>query len=93
MIVTLELPDELATQLMALPESERNRYATAAFWHYTEEVDNVAGEDSEEKEDECIAIVEQALADVEAGRNMVHFEDVLRRYEADKLERLAKIAA
>jgi len=66
--VTLELPDNIADQLEAMPPDRRNRYATAAI---TEKLD---AEPPLSQED--LNAIGRGIADVEAGR-VVPLEDVI----------------
>ena len=80
MTVTLDLPDELSSRLTALiPEETRDRFAAAAI----ADALNLRQLETEE----CVPIVEQALADMDAGRNLVSFEEVCDQWDADRAER------
>ncbi|HZT41180.1 MAG TPA: hypothetical protein VFA07_03280 [Chthonomonadaceae bacterium] len=77
MTITIDLPDELASRLAELlPEEERNRFAVNAIAE--------ALEARRRDTAECVTAVEQALADMDAGRNLIPFEEVSRQWEADK---------
>lgn len=74
MTITIDLPDELASRLAELlPEEERNRFAIAAIAE--------ALEARKRDSSECIAAVEEALADMDEGRNLIPFEEVCRQWE------------
>lgn len=80
MTLTIDLPDELAARLAELlPEEERDRFAVAAIAE--------ALEARQSDSAECIEAVEQALADMDAGRNLIPFEDVCRQWDAEKASR------
>jgi len=69
--ITLELPDDLAARLAALlPEGERDRFAVAAIADALETC-------------ECVAAVEEALADRDAGRT-ISFEEEIARWQRQK---------
>jgi predicted transcriptional regulator len=77
MTLTIDLPDELASRLAELlPEEERDRFAVAAIAEALEarRCDSA----------ECIAAVEQALEDMDEGRNLIPFEEVCRQWDADR---------
>ena len=80
MTLTIELPDDVASRLAEmLPEGERDRFAASAIADALES----RMRDSEE----CVLAVEEALADMEAGRNLIPFEEVCRQWEAEKASR------
>lgn len=79
MTVTLDLPDELASRLTLLPEGTRDRFAAAAL------ADALDLRHSETAD--CVTVVEQALADMDAGRGLVSFDEACRQWEADKVAR------
>jgi predicted transcriptional regulator len=102
MTITMDLPDELAARLAELlPEEERDRFAIAAIAEalaarlqdhdarlaasLIAEID--PQEEPEREAAECIAIVEEGLEDVDAGRNLISFEDARRQWEAEKQAR------
>ena len=85
MTIAIELPDELSSRLAAsVPEEERVEFAVAA----------IAGalEAQRQEEAECVAALEEALADMEAGRS-ISFEDELARWQSQKAVLLAKSEA
>ena len=100
MTLTLNLPEELATRLAAtLPEAERDRFALTAIADALaarqreaearlEQV-LLADYDPEQDAAECRAIVEEGLDDVEAGRDIVSFDEAQRRWEAERATRRA----
>ena len=88
MTITIELPDELSSRLAAsVPEEERVEFAVAAIAE--------ALEAQRQEEAECVAALEEALADMEAGRS-ISFEESQRQWEEGpikaRLDRLAKAA-
>lgn len=102
MTFTIELPAELASRLMAiLPEEERSRFAASAIAEalmarqregdarlaaaLLAELD--PKKEPEREAAECRSIVEEGLEEVDAGRNLVSFEDVRRQWEAEKAAR------
>src|SRR5882724_4362895 len=101
MTLTLDLPEELASRLaMLLPEEERDRFAVAAIAEALAArqrsdaqlaasllADLDPDKDPESEAAECISIVEEGLEDVDAGRNLISFEEACRRWEADKATR------
>ncbi len=102
MTFTLDLPEELARQLTALPDAERSRFATAALADALDArvregearlIESLLAELDPEQEPEreaaeCIAIVEQELADMEAGRGKsITLEEARRQWEAEKAAR------
>jgi predicted transcriptional regulator len=93
--LTLNLPDELAKELAAiLPEAERDRFAVSAIAEALAErqtqeeaglADALLAElDPEAEADreraECRSVVEEGLADVDAGRDLVTFEEARRQW-------------
>jgi predicted transcriptional regulator len=77
MTITIELPEDLASQLaQVLPEEERDRFAIDAI------AEALAARRRDA--DDCTAAVEQALADMDAGRNLIPFEDVCRHWASEK---------
>jgi len=88
-----------------LPEDERARFAVAAIADALQarqreeaadkrvlaalHADLDPDADPERDARECIAAGEEALADVDAGRGLVPFEEVRRRWEADTAAWLA----
>jgi predicted transcriptional regulator len=80
MTITIDLPDDLASRLAEiLPEEERSRFAVDAIAEALE----ARRRDSEE----CIVAVEQALADMDEGRNLIPFEEICRLWDAEKAAR------
>jgi predicted transcriptional regulator len=76
MTLTIDLPDELASRLAALlREEERSRFSVAAI------ADALA---FREEEQNCIEVVEQALADMDEGRGLISLEEACRLWDADK---------
>jgi predicted transcriptional regulator len=69
--ITLKLPDDLATALEAMPEDERNHFATAAL--------TAAIEDDEEADPEVIAALQESIADLDAGKGQS-----LEDYQAER---------
>ena len=95
MTLTLKLPEELAARLAAtLPEAERDRFALAAIEDALAarqresearlEQTLLADFDSERDAAACRAIVEQGLDDVDAGRDLVAFDEAQRRWDAER---------
>jgi predicted transcriptional regulator len=73
MTMTIELPDELASRLNALlPEEERGSFAVSAI------ADALLAQERDSAE--CIAAVEEAIADMETGRS-VSFEEEEARWQ------------
>jgi predicted transcriptional regulator len=102
MTITIDLPEELASQLTALlPEKERDRFAIAAIAEALSArlqacdarlAASLVAEIDPEKEPEreaaeCIVVVEEGLEDVDAGRNLVSLEEVRLQWEAEKTVR------
>jgi hypothetical protein len=82
--VTLELPDDLAATLEAMPEDERNHYATALMR------DGLAyREEDEEADPEVIVALQASIAEVEAGGRLLTLEDM----DAAFAEREARVLA
>ena len=82
MILTIDLPEELASRLNELlPEEERVRFAVAAIAHalVVQERDSA----------ECIAAVEEAIAEMETGRTIA-LKDERARWEKQKAELVSK---
>ncbi len=76
MTLTIDLPDELASRLSALlPEEERSRFSVAAI------ADALT---FREEEQDCVEVVEQALADMDKGHGLISFEEVCRQWDSDK---------
>ncbi len=95
MTFTLDLPEEVAAQLTdLLPSEERSRFAVAAIADALSvrlrEADArlvaalEAEYDPERDDEECRAIVEEGLDDIDAGRGLVSFEEACQRWEAEK---------
>ena len=99
MTFTLDLPEDVALRLTELlPSEERSRFAVAAIADALNArlrqadarlADALEAEYDPECDDaECRAIVEQELADVEAGRGKsVSLEEARRQWEAEKAAR------
>lgn len=101
MTFTLDLPEELAQQLTALPDAERSRFAAAALadalnarWREADArlADALLAEldpqlEPEREAAEFTAIIEAGLDDIDAGRDLVSFEEACRRWEAEKAAR------
>ena len=76
--VTINLPDELAAEFVSqLPEEERSQFSVAA----------IADALRFRQEEDCVSVVEQALADMDAGIGLVSFEEVCRQWDAEKAAR------
>ena len=83
MTLTIDLPAELAVRLATvLPEEERSQFAVMAI--------EDALEARLRDEAECVAAVEEAIAEMEAGRGLMSFEDAYREWDAEKALLLAK---
>ena len=83
MTITIDLLDELASQLTARLQDSDARLAASL-------VADIDPEREPEREAaECIAIVEEGLEDVDAGRNLISFEEARRQWEAEKTARRA----
>ncbi len=98
MTFTLDLPEEVAAQLTdLLPSEERSRFAVAAIADALSVrlreadarlADALEAEyDPERDAAECIAIVEQELADMEKGDDSITLEEFRRQWEAQKAAR------
>ncbi len=69
MTLTLEIPEDLAPSLEAMPESQRHNFALAAMRNellHWEELEPAEGEDL----DELIAAIKESQEDIAAGRDM-----------------------
>ncbi|MBC7529372.1 MAG: hypothetical protein H7308_17725 [Chthonomonadaceae bacterium] len=77
MTVTLNLPDELVSRLALLPEAARDRFAADAL---EDAFDLYRQEDTD-----CVTIVEKEIAEMDAGQGLVSFDEVCRRWNADRL--------
>ena len=78
--VTIDLPDEVASRFVALlPEKERSQFSVDAIAE--------ALQLRQEEADDCVTVVEQALADMDAGIGLVSFEEVCRQWDAEKAAR------
>ena len=78
----MTLPDELANRLnVLLPEAEREHFALSAL------ADAILAQEQDSAE--CIAAVEEALADMEAGRT-ISLEESIARWEKQKADLLKK---
>ena len=76
MTLTINLSDERASRLVALlPEEERSRFSLAA---------NAEALTFREDEQDCVEVVEQALANMDEGRCLVSFEEVCRQWDSEK---------
>ena len=85
MTFTIDLPEELASRLStALPEEERSQFAVAAI--------EEALEAHLQDEAECVAAVEEAIAEIEAGRTGLSFEPIKRAAVTESGTRLAQWA-
>ena len=74
MTLTINLPDKLASRFVAiLPEEERDAFSIAAIAE--------ALMLREDETEDCVTVVEQALADMEAGIGLISFEDVCLQCE------------
>jgi hypothetical protein len=97
MTITLELPEELASQLeSALPTGERNRFAVSAIADALAArrrrdderlADTLLAEydpamDPEREAAECRAAVEGELADADPIRGAITLDEARRRWEA-----------
>lgn len=100
--LTIDLPDELASQMTALlSEDERDRFALGAI------ADALAARqqdadarlaaslvadldpinEPEREAAECVAIVNEELDEVDTGQNLVAFEDLRRQWDEEKIAR------
>jgi predicted transcriptional regulator len=79
MSVTINIPDDVAARLSELPEGERDSFAAEAI--------AAALEARRRDSMECVAAVEEALADLDRGRNMIPFEEICRRWDSERLAR------
>lgn len=103
----IELPDELAHELAAsLPQSERKLFALNAIASALEnrnqdadarlseallaDMDPTAEPDREASD--CAGIIEEGLAEVDAGRNLHSFEEIRRRWAEEKALREQSVA-
>ncbi len=87
MTLTIDLPEELASRLAAsMPEEERSEFTIHAIAD--------ALEARRRDKTECIAAVEEAFKEMDAGRGLISFEEAQRQWEdspiKERLERLAK---
>ena len=77
--LTIDLPDELAVRFFSLlPEEERSRFSIAAIANALQ---------FRQEEEDCVTVVEQALADLDEARGLVTFEEVCRQWDAEKAAR------
>ena len=105
MTLTLDLPEELVSQLITLlPKQERDRLAAVALtdalamWQQEADarlVQSLLSELDPDKEPEreaaeCRAIVEEELAGLDTGRDLLSFEEVRREWEAEKAAKRAR---
>ena len=82
MTLTIDLPDALASRLNTLlPEDARQRFAIAAI------ADALLAQ--EQDSNECMAAVEEAFADMEAGRTNT-LEEEQARWQQQKASLLVK---
>jgi predicted transcriptional regulator len=82
MAFTIDLPEELAIRLATvLPEEERSQFAVTAI--------EEALEARLRDEAECVAAVEEAIAEMEAGRSL-SFEEEQARWQSQRAALLAK---
>jgi predicted transcriptional regulator len=80
MAFTIDLPEELAIRLATvLPEEERSQFAVSAI--------EEALEARLRDEAECVAAVEEAIAEMEAGHKGILFEDLCRQWDAERAAR------
>jgi predicted transcriptional regulator len=79
MSLTIDLPDEVAVRLASLPEDEQRRFSIAAI------TDALAFR--LEEEGDCQPVIEQALADMDAGIGLVSFEELCRQWDAEGILR------
>ena len=101
MTFTLDIPEVLASELTALfPQEERNRFAVSAIADalsvWKQEADARVAEsllteldpelEPEREAAECRAIVEEGLKEIEAGHNLVSFEEACHRWEEEKAQ-------
>ena|SRR5580700_3485207 len=95
MTLTLNLPEALAARLAStLPEEERDRFALAAIEDALSarqmeaearlEMELLADFDAERDAAEYRAAIDEGLNDVETNHELVSFDEVQRRWEADK---------
>ena len=104
MTFTLDIPEELASELTSLfPQEERNRFVVSAIANaltaWQQEADARLAEallaeldpeqEPEREAAECIAIIEEGFRDVDTGRNLVSFEEACRRWEEEEAARQA----
>ena len=67
----------MASRFVAiLPEEERDAFSVAAI------ADALMLR--EDETEDCVTVVEQALADMDAGRGLVAFEDLRRQWDAEE---------
>ena len=77
MTLTIQLPDKLASRFMALlPEDQRDEFSVSAI------ADALMIRESEMED--CVTVVEQALADMDAGRGLIALEDLRRQWDAEE---------
>ena len=78
--LTIDLPDELAARFITLlSEGERRRFSVAAIAD--------ALQFRQDEDSDCVTAVEQALADMDAGKGLISFEEVCRQWDAEKASR------
>lgn len=68
--LTLDLPDDLANELMSMPEAERNRYVAVAMVRGADLVVDENDQDIAPTSEEDLAAIGRGLADSDAGRVM-----------------------
>lgn len=79
MTLTLEIPEDLAPRLEAMPESQRHNFALAAMrnelqHHGEDESEPAEGEELEE----LIAAIKESQEDIASGRTMTCEEQDIR---------------
>jgi len=77
--ITIDLPDDLAKQFVALSEEERRAFSTAAI----ADAPVFRGE-----EGDVTTVVEQALNDMDAGNGLRSFEDVCQQWDTERASRM-----
>jgi predicted transcriptional regulator len=83
--ITLEIPEELADLLEALPSAQRNRYAVAAL---TAGMDSVTPAEADRDFEEACVGIEAGIADMRAGR-LTDFDDWVAQRKAEREARKA----
>jgi hypothetical protein len=90
MKTTIEIPAELAERLRVVAAArgeDMNRFAVAVLTHAAES--NEASGASADEAEETRAALEEAFADVEAGRT-ISLDDYRAQFEAERAERHQK---